>query len=267
MEPATPPAPATLDLGQLRRSCASCALGQLCLPAGIGGEDLNRLDQLVRSNVVLDRGTVLFGAGQPLTKLYLVKSGALKTYAEDEEGELQILGFHLPGEIVGFDGLADDTHRCSAEALSRASVCEVPFDRLESVAAQVPGLQRQLMRVVSREVVKDHEHLVMMGRRQAMDRLAIFLHSLSTRYKRLGFSGDEFVLPMSRYELANYLGLVVETVSRLFTRLAELGILEVERKTIRIRDHARLEAMIGDEHSADRPITIQRRKGTQNAVT
>lgn len=243
----------TLDLGQLRRSCAVCALSQLCLPAGIEGPELQRLDQILRSRRPFGAGETLFRAGANMASLYVVRSGSFKSYVDSEGGSSQVLGFHLPGEIVGLDALSDDRHQCSAEALERSSVCEVPLSRLLDVAQQLPSLQRQLLRLASREMVKDHEHLVMMGRKQAQERMAIFLLSISERYRRLGQSPDEFQLTMSRYDIANYLGLVVETVSRVLTRFMNDGILEVRRKRIRIRDHRALAALTHDSQ-AEMPV-------------
>ncbi len=236
----------TVDLAVLRSACSKCALSQLCLPAGVDSEDMLRLDETVQTRRPLQRGQTLFAEGAEFHSLFVVRAGTFKTFSSSEEGEVQILGFHLPGEIIGFDALADDQHRCTAEALDQASVCEIPYNRLSDVAQKIPGLQRQLMRIASREMVKDHEHLVMMGRRQAQERLAIFLRSLSDRHLRLQHIHDDFVLSMSRQDIANYLGLVVETVSRLFTRFEESGVLTVDRKRIRIRDFARLSELAGE---------------------
>jgi CRP/FNR family transcriptional regulator, anaerobic regulatory protein len=237
---------AALDIVRLRASCAACALSQLCLPAGIDGDELLRLDEAVQKRRPLQRGQLLFEDGAPFQSLFVVRAGTFKTFSSSEQGEVQVLGFHLPGEIIGFDALADDRHRCTAEALEQASVCEVPFDGLTQISQSIPGLQRQLLRIASREVVKDHEHLGMMGRKQAQERLAIFLRSLSDRHRRLRLVHDDVMLTMSRQDLANYLGLVVETVSRLFTRFEELGVLTVERKRIRILDFARLDELAGE---------------------
>lgn len=241
-----------LDLKLLQSSCANCGLQQLCLPASIGGDDLPRLEQVVQVKKTLEREQTLYAAGQAFRALYVVRSGSFKTYSLDGAGESQLLGFHLPGEIMGLDAIAGGSHQCSAEALERASACEVPFEKLEQVARELPGLQRQLLRVISREVQQDQQHLVMIGRRVALERLAIFLHSLSQRLKRVRRDPLQFELPMSRRDLANYLGLVVETVSRLFSRLAELGVIEVERRTIRILDPARLRALAGESPEEQR---------------
>lgn len=226
-----------VDIGSLRRSCAACALSQLCLPATIDGEDLRRLDEAVRQHRPIERGSALFREGEPFTDLFVVRAGSLKTYAAQEDGLEQVLGFHLPGDIIGLDAVAEGAHRCSAEALERANVCMVPFAALNDVARQVPGLQRQLYRVISREFVRDQEHLATMGRKQAHERLAIFLKSLSDRRRALSHEPFELELSMSRADIANYLGLVIETVSRLFGRFQDEGVLEVQRKSVHIRDY------------------------------
>jgi cAMP-binding proteins - catabolite gene activator and regulatory subunit of cAMP-dependent protein kinases len=228
------PTATVLDLNQLRRSCSSCALHELCLPAGIGADDLNRLDTAVKDKRMLDRGAVLYREGDKFDALYVVRSGSLKSFVQNEAGDMQILAFHLPGEIIGFDALASNQHISQAEALERSSICELPYARLQQVTSEVPALHRQLMRVISREVVEEHRHLMVMGRQQAQEQLATFLMSLAERYQRLHRDGAALNLSMSRYDIANYLGLVVETVSRLFSRMEEMGVLEVNRKSVRI---------------------------------
>jgi CRP/FNR family transcriptional regulator len=235
-----------LDVRLLQTSCANCGLHQLCLPASIGGDDLSLLDEVVQVKKLLDREQALYAAGQAFRALFVVRSGAFKTSTVDSQGELQVLGFHLPGEILGLDAIASGRHQCNAEALMKSSACEVPYDKLEKVAHELPGLQHELMRVISREVLNDQRHLVMIGRKVALERLAIFLHSLSQRLERVRRDPHLFVLPMTRRDLANYLGLVVETVSRLFSRLSDMGVIEVERKTVRILEPAKLRELAGE---------------------
>ncbi len=223
-----------LDLNQLRRSCSACALYELCLPAGIGATGLNQLDAMIHDRRALDRGGVLYHDGEPFSALYVVRSGALKTFVQDAAGNVQIIGFHLPGEILGFDALATDRHISQAEALERSSICELPWAKLQQASHEVPALQRQLIRFISREVGGEHDHLVMMGRQQAQEQLAGFLQNMSERYARLSRDNTQLILPMSRMDIANYLGLVVETVSRTFTHMEELGVLAVNRKHVHI---------------------------------
>ena len=198
---------------------------------------------MVKQRRPLARGELLYREGDQHPSLFVVRSGSLKTYATLPEGDVQILGFHIAGELIGFDGLAGNGNQCTAEALERSSLCELPFDALSDVAEQIPGLQRQLFRVMSREFGREQRHPVMMGRKQAMSRLAIFLRSLSERRQGIGQDSRELQLSMSRQELANYLGLVIETVSRLFSRMQALGVLKVERRTVHILDLAGLAAL------------------------
>jgi CRP/FNR family transcriptional regulator len=247
-----------LDLNQLRRSCSSCALQELCLPAGIDTDDLKQLDATVRDRRSLDRGAVLYRDGDSFDALYVVRSGSLKSFVQNEAGDLQILAFHLPGEIIGFDALASNQHVSQAEALERTSICELPYGKLQQLTSEVPALHRQLMRVISREVVEEHRHLMLMGRQQAQEQLATFLKSLAERHQRLQHDSSTLTLSMSRYDIANYLGLVVETVSRLFSRMVEMGVLEVDRKSVRILRPDLLTSLCRSEGA-----TIAKRKGTE----
>ena len=154
-----------LDLDVLRRGCARCSLHELCLPASIGDDDLHRLDEIVRARRPLQPGEPLYRRGQPLASLFVAREGAFKTVTGSEAGDVQVIGFHLPGELIGLDGLGDGAHAVDAVALTRAEVCEVPLAQLESVARQLPGLQRQLMRVIGQGIGRDQSHLEMLGRR------------------------------------------------------------------------------------------------------
>lgn len=235
-----------LNLELIKKRCSRCELRELCLPAGLDQGDADRIDQIVASRETLAAGQPLYHAGAPFEALYVIRFGSFKTHATSEGGELQIMGFHLPGEIVGFDAFSEERHQCTAEALEPAGACRLPYNQLERIAGQVPGLQRQLMRLISREMRDDHAHMTMMGRNQAISRLALFLHSMSRRQRRLGRSGDHITLSMSRADLANYLGLVLETVSRLFGRLQDMGVLSVRRREVEILDHERLREL-GEE--------------------
>ena len=235
-----PSSPEVIPLREMRPSCTQCTWQSLCLPASLGGSDLERLDGAVRKRRPLRRGEVLYREGLRHAALFVVRSGTLKTSTSLTDGDTQVLGFHLPGEIVGFDGLVDEPHHSTAEALEDSSVCEVPVARLAEIAAQIPDLQQQVYRIMGREFAREQMHAVMMGRRHAMARLALFLHGLSERRRASGHDPDSLYLSMSRQDLANYLGLVIETVSRLFSRLQSLGVLDVERRAVRILDHAAL---------------------------
>lgn len=233
---------AAVDLQFLRRSCARCSLHELCLPAAIGGDDLHRLDDIVRARRPLAPGERLYRAGQPLEALYVAREGAFKTVTAAADGDEQVLGFHLPGELMGLDGLGSDLHAVDAEALTRAEVCAIPLHQLETVARDVPGLQRQLMRIIGQGIGRDQAHLQALGRRQALERIALFLHGLAERYRALGRDDTQLMLPMSREDIASYLGIVIETVSRTLTKMRDDGVIAVDGRQIRILDPARLAA-------------------------
>jgi len=235
-----------IDLAQIRRGCAHCSLQQLCLPAGIAPAELKRLDEIVRRRRPLAAGERLFRPGDPLSAVYVARDGAFKTVSLSEEGEEQVLGFHLPGELIGLDALGAGEHRCEAVALTTANVCEVPFEQLASVAAQLPSLQQQLLRVIGQSMGRDQDHVGMLVRRQAGERIALFLHGLSERFRHLGQSAHQFKLPMSREDIARYLGLALETVSRGFGRLQDDGVIAVAGRRVEILDPAGLKRLAHD---------------------
>ncbi|TCV91459.1 CRP/FNR family transcriptional regulator [Luteibacter rhizovicinus] len=236
----------TAERGKLRCSCGACAPHICSIPAGLDASDLIRLDANVRDKRVLERGKTLFRQGDAFHSLYVVRAGSLKTFAEAADGDVQVLGFHFAGELAGIDALADERHQCTAEALEHTLVCELPYARLQRIARDIPSLQHQFVRIVSSEIVACQAHLVMMGKHQALERLAIFLSSLAERNGRLSRDTESLVLTMSRQDIASYLGLVIETVSRLFARMEQDGILEVDRKSIRIVRPDRLATLCGN---------------------
>ncbi|MGH8049246.1 MAG: helix-turn-helix domain-containing protein, partial [Arenimonas sp.] len=236
-------ADSVIDLVRLRQSCAKCSLQTLCLPAAIGVDDMEQLDRVVRNRRPMVIGDHLYRSGQTLSALYVAREGAFKTTITDEQGQSQVIGFHLPGELIGLDALGSGTHACDAQALTQANVCEVPLSQLEAVAAQVPGLQHQLLRIIGQSINRDHSHLEMLGVKSASDRMALFLHGLSERYRLLGRPAELIVLPMSRQDIGSYLGLVIETVSRSFNKLQEDGVISVHGRQVKILDMKRLSAM------------------------
>lgn len=229
-----------IDIGRLRRSCMNCSLRSLCLPEGLAVADVEKLDDVVQQRVPLDPGQPLFHAGDPFDHLYVVRSGSMRSTQAGAPGEEQVIGFHLAGELLGLDAISAGRYQSEAVALERTSLCAVPFVELERVALHVPGLQQQLLRIISREMVEEHKHLAALGRRSARERLALFLHSLALRLERSGLPGDAISLTMSRGDIASYLGMALETVSRLMTRLAEEGIIAIDRRHLRILDRAAL---------------------------
>ncbi len=245
-----------VSIEQIKIACKNCSLSTLCLPLGLESGDIEKLDQIVKRNRPLHRGDHLFRQGNQFGSLYAVKTGSIKTYAPSEDGGEQVLGFHLPGELIGLDAIEDERHHCSAKVLETTAVCEIPFDRLENLSHHLPSLQHQLFRLLSREIGQDEDMFTLLGKRNAEERLAAFLVSLSERFQRRGFSALDFNLSMSRHEIGNYLGLAVETVSRLFTRFQEEGIIKAERRHIQLLDLDKLLTMSRNDELAtpERPI-------------
>jgi len=215
---------------------------------GLSSPDVRRLDEIIHRTKPYHRNDYLFKEGDTLKGIYAVKTGSLKTYISREDGSEQVLGFHLPGELTGLDAIENGKHGCTARVLETTTVCLIPFHELEELSAEIPSLQQQMCRLMSREISSESSMLVLLGKRNADERLAGFLLSLSQRYKQRGFSATEFNLSMSRNEIGNYLGLAVETVSRLFTRFQDEGILRVERKHIELVDLNALK-LICDSHT------------------
>lgn len=234
-----------VDISKIKVACQNCSLFQLCLPMGVDSEDLNRLDEIIKRKRPVKRGDDLFRVGDDFKAIYAVRSGSIKTYSPSHDGQEQVTGFHLPGELLGLDAISNGHHPCTAKSLETTSVCEIPFDRLEELGHQIPSLQRQLFRIMSREIFEEEGHTLLLGKRNAEERLAAFLLSISSRFKSRGFSTTEFNLSMSRNDIGNYLGLAVETVSRMFTRFQDEGVLSVERKHVEIHDLDRLHELAG----------------------
>ena len=236
----------------LRVACRNCSLAALCLPMGLTADDVERLDGIVKRARPLHRGDYVFRNGERFHSLYVVKTGSVKTYAPSPEGGEHVLGFHLPGELVGLDAIEKEVHACSAKVLETSAICEVPFSSLEELSNTIPSLQHQLYRLLSKEIGHDTEMLLLLGKKNAEERLAAFLLSISKRLRKRGLSPTDFYLSMSRYEIGNYLGLAVETVSRLFTRFQDDGLLKVDRKHIELRDPQALEAVLTRATAGDR---------------
>ncbi len=224
------------DFSILRAACASCGINTLCLPHGVSGSDLEKLDAMVRKSKSFSRGGALFRSGDALDAFFLVRSGSVKATLQNESGEDQIVGFFLPGELVGLDALGTNHHTCTARALETSNVCILPHDALTEICSHVPALQASLMRLIGMEITAEQELLLNINNRQAVGRVAAFLLALSHRYERLHYSPREFRLSMSRHELGNYLGLTIETVSRAMSRLQQERLISVDRRLIRILD-------------------------------
>lgn len=232
-----------VNLDDIRSHCVKCSLYQLCMPMGLEDGDLHKLDRIIKRRRPVEKGDYLYRIGDPFRSVYAVRAGSLKTYTTNQDGQEQIIGFHLPGELLGLDAISGEIHTCSAKALETVNVCEIPFERLEAISQKVPGLQHHLLSLMSEELQHEHCHMAILARAPVEARLASFLTQLSNRFRERGYSPTEFNLSMSRNDIANTLGMAVETISRLFSQFQEQGLLEVERKHVRILDLPALEEL------------------------
>jgi len=228
---------------QTQASCNNCRLSSLCLPLSLHLEDVDLLDQIVQRGRPLQRGSHLYRAGDAFQSLFAIRSGSVKASTLNEQGEEQVTGFYLPGELVGLDGIADNQYTNSVVALETASVCEIPFHLMEELSLKIPSLQRHMFQLLSREITQDQQMLSLLSKNNAEERVAALLLSLSKRHQRRHLSANDFQLPMSRTDIGNFLGLTIETISRVFRRLQQQGILAVDKKHIRIQDMEQLRVL------------------------
>ena len=226
-------------------SCSACALAGVCLPIAVSGDELLRLDQLIERRRPIARHDHIYRANDAFVSLYAVRSGAVKSYCLTADGEEQCVGFHLPGEIFGLDGVGDGRHRSAAIALESAAICALPFDHVKQMATPLPNVQAHLMRLMSREIADDQHLLILLSKRTAEERIAAFLVGLSSRFRRRKLSATRFRLPMSRADIGSYLGLVIETVSRVLTRLQRQGVIRMTQREVEILDLQRLHEVAG----------------------
>lgn len=224
------------SLTSVATGCERCSLSTLCLPLAMSAPDMSRLDAVVKREAPYVRGSKVFDQDAPFTSCYVVKSGAIKTVLVSERGDEKILGFYLPGEMFGLDGVNSGSYSCSAVALERSAVCEIPFEKLETLSREMPDLQHHLFRLMSREIAGAEQLGMLLSKNTAEERIISLLLTLSSRHARRKLSPTEFRLPMARGEIANFLGLAVETVSRVFTRLQKQQQLSLEGRNLTILD-------------------------------
>ncbi len=237
-------APHAIRLEPFKVACANCNLRELCLPVGMSVEQMDQLDAIVANRRSVPRGEALYRAGDGFASLFAVRTGFFKTCVSSEDGRDQVTGFQMGGELLGLDGIGTDRHTCDAVALEDANVCVIPYHQLEGLARELSDLQRQFHRIMSREIVRDHGVMLLLGSMRAEERLAAFLLNLTQRLRARGFSGSSLILRMTREEIGSYLGLKLETVSRAFSRFQEDGMLEVRQRHIEILDAPALQKLV-----------------------
>ncbi len=223
-----------VSLAVIKTACSNYNLHELCLPFGLTHKEIEQLDQLVSNGRRIKKGDHLYRAGDPFDAIYAVRSGFFKTDVLIEDGREQVTGFQMAGELLGLDGISSEFHSCNAIALEDSEVCAIPFSKLESLSREIVTLQHHFHKVMSREIVRDHGVMMLLGTMRAEERLAAFLLNLSQRFTARGYSPAEFYLRMTREEIGSYLGLKLETVSRAFSRFQDEGLISVQQKHVRI---------------------------------
>lgn len=229
--------------------CQSCSFSHLCLPVSLDQAALQSLDDIIERKKPLQKHDVLIESQRPFKSLYAVRSGSLKSFITTSDGQEQIVGFHLPGDLIGFDAINSKVHPSSSVALETSMVCEVPFVTLEDVANRFPKLRSQIMHCMSDHIKQGNELMMLLNKRKADERLLYFLTQLSQRFAERGFSDKQFNLSMTRNEIGNYLGLTVETISRLLTRFQKDQLIKVDGKLIQILDYPTMLAKAQGVHN------------------
>jgi len=236
-----------VDAHTIKVACSNCNLRELCMPVGLSPEELERVDEIVATRRKVKRGTTLFRNGEAFSSLFAIRTGFFKTCVTAVDGRDQVTGFQMAGEIVGLDGIVSDRHTCDAVALEDAEVCVMPFERIGELSREIGALQLHVHRIMSREIVREHGVMLLLGSMRAEERLAAFLLNLVQRLHARGFSQSELVLRMTREEIGSYLGLKLETVSRTFSKFAEDGIVEVRQRHLRITDAPALRRIVNQQ--------------------
>jgi len=232
----------------LKSACSNCSVLELCLPIGLSEQEVERLDTLIVQRFKVKKGAALYREGDPLRSLYAVRLGSFKTNVLSIDGREQVTGFQMAGEMLGLDAISNDHHACNAFALEDSEVCPIHFSSLEKLAQQLPSLQHNLNKLLSREIVRDHDMLMLLGNMNSDERLAAFLLNLSQRLNQRGYSARSFVLKMRREEIGSYLGLRLETICRGIAHLRDQGLVEVSGRDVKIQNLEGLKQLIAGCH-------------------
>lgn len=228
------------DDGDELHFCSTCAFGSVCLPAGLNKTALNDLHLLVEHVGPFHTGDHIFRSDERFAALFAVRAGMVKTRQVDDEGHEQVLGFHLPGEMIGLDAIHPAKYPCDAIALDTVYVCRFSFPALSTLAAKIPDVQQRLFDLLSADIGKSNRFS---GDHTADERLAAFLLDLAGRYAARGFAASAFRLVMPRADIANYLRLAAETVSRVLRRFQDQGLIHVDGRELELVDKAALQKM------------------------
>ncbi len=237
------PLPVSLHQACEPVACRQCGVYRLCLPLGLHGGDMTLLESVVKRKETYKRGQLLFSPGDRFDFIYAIRGGSVKTSVCTPDGRVQITGFHIAGELLGLSALASGKYSSEARALETTSVCRVEAEQLDQLAQKIPSLQYQMMKIMSGQIRRDEELMLLLGRRSAEERLAEYLLGLSRRFAARKFSPTQFNLSMSRGDIGNYLGIAEETVCRILTRFQNAGLIAIERRHVSLIDLAQLEAV------------------------
>lgn len=221
-------------------SCKDCGIFGLCREVNGADVDLSLPETIVRHRRLLKRGDVLYRVGEPQRAIFAIRSGSVKTYVLTNDGRMQITGFHISGELLGLGSVAAIYSASEAMVLETTMVCEVPIEVLKKYCEETPSVRQQVIKIMSQEILNNHELMLLLGKKNADERLATFLLGFSRRFQKRNYSPTKFNLSMSRSDIGNYLGIAEETVCRVFTRFQDDGLLTTERRQVQIHDLARL---------------------------
>ncbi|WP_445232139.1 fumarate/nitrate reduction transcriptional regulator Fnr [Duganella rhizosphaerae] len=249
----------TAGAGQSK--CGMCGFKNLCLPQGLSDSEIGRLDKIIGRRRRVERDENLCRMEQPFHSLYAVRFGHFKTSRVNHSGQQQITGFQMAGELLGMDAIGSGQHACGVVALEDSEVCEIPFSRLQELFAEVPQLLRHFHRIMSQEIMREQNAMLFLGNMRAEQRFATFLLNLSTRYAARGYSPSSFQLRMSREDIGDYLGLTIESISRLLSRFRASGWIAVDKRELRILDHAKLESLATGIAQVAAPAAAPARSG------
>jgi CRP/FNR family transcriptional regulator, anaerobic regulatory protein len=228
-------------------SCMRCRLGKICLPVALSSQDIVKLDEIVKRGRISQRGEHIYRAGETFHAIFAIRSGYIKTYRITDNGDEQITGFYFPGEVFGMDGINKHKYSTSAKALETTAICEIPFTHFQELTIELPNLQMHFFQLMSQEITSDQQLITMLSKKTAEQRIAALLLNISDRNANRGMSATHLRLPMSRTDIGNYLGLTVETVSRIFSRFAKENLIALNQKDVELLDSNSLRTLAAIE--------------------
>jgi CRP/FNR family transcriptional regulator len=245
-----------ISLSDVLETCKKCKLAPMCLPNGLAADQIEKIEKIVHRIPSIKTNKHLYKFGEPFDSLYIVRSGCIKEYTITHSGDEQVFGFKYTGEIFGLDSINEHQYVSSALPLVTSTVCKISYSNFEKICDDIPGLAKQVLNMISHEITAQHDFRVGVILKSAEQKLAFFLSNESMRLKRLGYSEREFNLPMTRADIATYLGITVETTSRTLSHFVQEGIIKVNKRNVKISDLGKLQLLA--EHCSACPATISK---------